>query len=139
MSKTQFELVGDFHRKFELPAFPGRRLQMIEGRVFDFRFAFLKEELDELLAAQCRQDLPGIADALADLVYVALGTAHYYGIPFDAVFAEVHRANMEKVRAASDDDPRSKRNTKLDVVKPDGWRPPDILKALVREKWTDKI
>jgi predicted HAD superfamily Cof-like phosphohydrolase len=37
-----------------------------------------------------------LADGLADLVYVVVGTAIAYGIPFNEVFAEVQRSNMTK-------------------------------------------
>jgi len=51
-----------------------------------------------------RQD--AIAQELADLVYVAYGTAlaYAYGIDLDAVIEEVHRANMSKL---GDDGQRS--------------------------------
>ncbi len=39
-----------------------------------------------------------IAQELADLVYVAYGTALAYGVDLDAVIEEVHRANMSKAR-----------------------------------------
>lgn len=84
------------------------------------------------------QDLEKAADALADLVYVALGTAHMMGLPFEAVWAEVQRANMTKVRATGDDDPRSKRGSSLDVVKPEGWKAPDhgpAIEAAMTRRW----
>lgn len=81
------------------------------------------------------QDLPKIADALVDLVYVALGTAQLHRLPWARLFMAVHRANMRKERAAGTDDPRSTRPYALNVVKPAGWRPPDVIGALTRAGW----
>ncbi len=123
---SDFESVGLFHEKFGLPTTGDALPAMVPDEVFLFRFQFLMEELQELMLAHRAGDLAGVADALADLVYVALGTAHFYGIPFDEVFAEVQRANMQKERAESRDDPRSKRGHRFDIVKPEGWQPPNI-------------
>lgn len=129
--ETNFESVGAFHRKFQLPVSGrGHGPRIIGPDVFLFRYQFLQEELQELLKAYRDQDIVGVADAIVDLVYVALGTAHMFGIPFDEVFREVQRANMEKERSNGDEDPRSKRGSGLDVVKPEGWRPPDVERIL---------
>lgn len=128
-----FDDVGEFHERFDLPRTITRGSQrpgMIPPDQFMFRYGFLQEELAELLKAYRDEDLIKIADALADLVYVALGTAHFFGIPFDRVWSEVHRANMEKIRSRGRHDPRSKRGSEFDVVKPEGWDPPDIPGAL---------
>ena len=58
------------------------------------RVALLEEEVGEFVSASERRDLIGVADALADIVYVAYGTALTYGIDLDAVLHEVHRSNM---------------------------------------------
>jgi len=63
-------------------------------------------------------------DALVDLAYVVLGTAFMHGFDFNEAWRRVHAANMQKVRATSPD--VSKRNSSLDVVKPEGWTPPDL-------------
>jgi predicted HAD superfamily Cof-like phosphohydrolase len=68
----------------------------IPERVQELRMKLLDEETDELSEAVIAGDIVEIADALADIVYVAIGTAISYGIPFDAVFREVHRSNMTK-------------------------------------------
>lgn len=86
---------------------------------FTQRVAFMEEEIEELGQAYCNDDLVGVADALADLVYVALGTAHMMGIPFDDVFKVVHAANMQKQRGMT------KRGMVYDAVKPDGWVGPE--------------
>lgn len=103
--------------------------------VFIFRYGFMVEELHELLVAHQRGDLAAFADGLADLVYVALGTAHLARVPMNDVWDEVQRANMAKERATSAADGRSRRGHELDVVKPAGWTPPDVAGVLRRAGW----
>ena len=132
---TDFEAVGQFNLKFGLPVTGDMTPHVVSDELFLYKYQHLQEELHELLHAQRDRNLPRIADALADLVYVALGTAHAYGIPFDDVFAEVQRANMEKARVDGAGDARSKRGHAWDIVKPEGWRPPDVKGVLQRFVW----
>lgn len=67
------------------------------------RMALLTEELAELATALNECDRVGIADALADILYVTLGTALTYGIPLDTVFNAVHSSNMTKQPRGEDD------------------------------------
>lgn len=60
------------------------------------RMRLIIEELGELAKAMAEGDRVEMADALADLEYVVVGTAVTYGIPQEAVFQEVHRSNMTK-------------------------------------------
>jgi predicted HAD superfamily Cof-like phosphohydrolase len=122
--------VGSFHKKFDLPV-AGGAPHIVPHRIALFRLMFLQEELMELTKGVMKDDLPAIADALVDLVYVALGTAHYYGLPWEALWDEVQRANMKKERAAADGSNSSRENG-LDVIKPKGWEPPDISGILDR-------
>lgn len=66
----------------------------------------------------CPQDMAAQADALVDLVYVALGTAVMLGLPWNALWDDVHRANMAKERGVTH------RGHAVDVTKPAGWQPP---------------
>jgi len=125
-----FEDVGDFHRKFGLPNDQDTKPNILPEDVMSFRVNFMQEELNECIVAYETGDLPKVADALCDLVYVALGTAHLMGLPFNKLWAEVQRANMTKERATSSDDIRSTRKHSLDVVKPLGWQPPNIEQVL---------
>lgn len=83
------------------------------------RIKFLQEELTELCAAVDDDDLAAQADALVDLVVVALGTAAQLGLPWPACWDEVLRANRAKVPGVG------KRGMAQDLVKPPGWRAPD--------------
>lgn len=132
---SNFEDVGEFHEKFDLPFV---REVMLESprpswdhELLEFRTKFMQEELDEFTEAVEDHDHAKAFDALLDLVYVAMGTAHIQGYPWQAGWSEVQRANMKKVRAAADGSD-SKRGSKWDVVKPPGWEPPDITSVLLR-------
>lgn len=141
-----FDAVGQFHSKFGLPVSGnGREPRELTAEEVEFRFKFLAEELKEigealgldvsiLWASNGKpQDVPKVFDGLLDLSYVALGTAHMGGWPWRQGFAEVQRANMSKVRATSAE--QSTRGSTLDVVKPEGFRPPNIIEVLMRAGW----
>jgi predicted HAD superfamily Cof-like phosphohydrolase len=123
---TMFHDVGDFHDKFGLPVTLGsRKCAFPDDATLAYRLRFLQEELNEYEQAVREGDLAGAVDALADLAWVALGTAHFFGAPFDAVWREVYRANMSKVLAV-EGAPVHKRGVVEKIRKPVGWLPPDI-------------
>lgn len=126
MNNSNFEDVQAFHHKFGvMPEKSKRRdcLHLLGHAAFDFRFGFLREELDEFKAAYEKGDSVEMIDALVDLVYVALGTADMMNANWQDHWNEVQRANMTKERAQSASD--SKRGSSLDVIKPEGWTGPD--------------
>lgn len=108
-----FQDVRDFHIKFGQLNFyePG----FLTRRKLEERARFLQEELNEFLESKTL-DLQ--ADALIDLVYVAMGTGVMMGIPWEALWDDVQRANMAKVRGTTH------RGNLVDVCKPPGWVPP---------------
>lgn len=130
--RTDFQKVGDFHKKFEIPYVESGTMlsspqpRQVASDVVEFRTRFMQEELDEWKAACEAGDDAKAFDALLDLAYVVLGTAHVMGYPWPEGFEMVHRANMAKERASSARDARSARGHALDVVKPAGWAAPDI-------------
>lgn len=100
------------------------------------RAEFMGEELCEFYRAAHEQDLASQADALVDLVYVALGTAVMLGLPWAELWADVQRANMAKVRGPT------KRGHAVDCCKPEGWVGPkttEILEAhgYTWERWNE--
>lgn len=116
------------HEKFGL--LYNLELTHIDDKTLVLRHNFLAEELDELRAAIFANDLPGIADALIDIVYVAKGTAVMLGLPWEQLWADVQRANMEK---------RKIEPTPTDhhggLVKPEGWTPPQTADILRKVGW----
>lgn len=126
--KNPFEIaaaVAEFHRSFNLPMrrFPSPE---IEDDLAKLRVALLEEEVDEFVTASEKGDLVGIADALADIVYVVYGTALTYGIDLHSVLREVHRSNMSKLDA--DGKPLIREDGK--VLKSERYFPPDIASVL---------
>jgi predicted HAD superfamily Cof-like phosphohydrolase len=91
------------------------------------RKRLLEEEFNEYLAAERDGSMVGVADGLADMLYIILGTCHAYGIPIERVFAEVHRSNMTKVDPATG---KVRRREDGKILKPEGYSPPDIVSAV---------
>lgn len=120
-----FRQVGDFHAAYGLPVRTAPDAAVGDDQVA-LRLALINEEVGELAAAAAEGDIVGIADALADIVYVAYGTAHVYGIDLDAVLDEVHASNMTKLGA----DGRPVRRADGKILKGPGYRPPDIAAVL---------
>lgn len=115
--------VKDFQIAFGLNVGAEPKLPLDPER--QLRIRLLREEFEEYLVGEDRDDIVEIADALADIIYIACGTAVSYGIPLDRVFAEVHRSNMAKL---VDGKPIRRGDGK--ILKPEGWTPPDTKGAV---------
>src|SRR5262252_4267422 len=70
------------------------------------------------------QDLVGVADALADMLYAVYGAAVEYGIDLEPVFMEIHGSNMSKGEPACGCRPDGK------VLKGPGYRPPNVREVI---------
>jgi predicted HAD superfamily Cof-like phosphohydrolase len=119
-------LVRQFHEVFGLAA-PDRPTTP-PGDLVDVRQRLLEEEVSELADAVRRGRLDEVARELADVVYVAYGTAVTYGIDLDAVLREVHRANMSKL--GPDGRPLIRDGK---VQRGSEYRPPDVAAVLARQ------
>jgi predicted HAD superfamily Cof-like phosphohydrolase len=71
-------------------------------------------------------------DALVDVNYYGLNAAAKVGFNVDQVFDVVHQANMDK---RSKEDGMFHRNSEGKVIKPVGWKEPDV-KAVV-SRWAE--
>ena len=126
MQRSYFQDVKAFHRMFRSPPMQIRRL---DANAWARRVRLVNEEWSECTTAYALEDESKFADSLVDLTWVVLGTAVEAGLPFDELWREVRRANMDK-RAGTLD-----ANGKL--LKPLGWKPPDI-DAILRKKFDNE-
>ena len=99
----------------------------ISQHTADLRQQLIREEYAEVMDAIRRNDVVELADGLADLIYVCVGTAVRYGIDLPAVWDEVQRSNMAKFGPGAWRDETGK------IRKPPGWMPPDIAGVLARQ------
>ncbi len=124
--RTVIEDVAAFHRATGTPVLD--RPQIVSPDRMNLRWRLIDEEVNtELVAAMAGKSLPDIADAIADSIYVLVGTALEYGIPLARVWNAVQAANMAKV------DPTTglvRKRADGKILKSDGWQPPNIAGAL---------
>lgn len=117
--------VQSFHRKFN--CYLSNKPSLLPRDVKVMRQSLILEEMQELFEAMDRGDMVGIADGIADLLYVTLGCAVGHGLEMAPIFAAVHNANMAKSL--------DKRREDGKILKPEGWVPPDIAGELKRQGW----
>ena len=94
------------------------------------RMRLITEEYRELLAAVDDLDFAESIDAVADLIYVAIGLGITMGVDLGPIWDEVHRSNMAKAGGPVRDDGKQ--------LKPEGWTPPDILGELTKQRLKGK-
>ncbi|MBX3059045.1 MAG: hypothetical protein KF770_21465 [Anaerolineae bacterium] len=127
MPQTNFEKIVEFHAALEAtPTAP----TIPHPDTLSLRRTLIEEEYQEVMAAfatlhgelHTAVDLTPLAHELADLLYVVYGTFATLGINADAVYAEVHRANMEKLSGPRRADGK--------LLKPPGWQPANVASIL---------
>ncbi|WP_216328127.1 hypothetical protein [Deinococcus aestuarii] len=127
----------EFHRALglvspERPSVPSAGLLALRRTLIREEVAEVEEEFGALEArlqegeAVLPADLAPLAHELADLLYVTYGALDALGIGADAVFAEVHRANLSKAGGPKRADGKQ--------LKPGGWRPADVRGVLERQE-----
>lgn len=122
-----------FHRKFQVPM--ASEPSLLDPVAFDYRRKFIQEELNEVVEAHAQGDVRAVARELMDVSWMAIGTALMMGVPWTMCWQELVRANMERTRASDAGDPRSKRHNSMDVVKPEGWREPNLTPFIGKGPW----
>jgi len=130
--KSNAERVREFHRAVGLDA-PDRPTLPTQA-LLDLRRTLILEETEEVMEAFAALEAGGdeaglakLAHELADLLYVTYGALLAFGVAPDAVFEEVHRANMRKTEG-----PRRADGKQL---KPEGWEPADVAGVLARLRY----
>lgn len=114
-------MVRDFHETFshtinERPSVPTYEDRKLRARL-------IAEEFLEYIEASNKQSIVGVADALADLLYVIMGAALTWGIDMEPIFDEVHRSNMTKVGGHKDEHGK--------WIKPESYSPADLVELII--------
>lgn len=119
--RSAIEKVEEFHLAFGVNLGDEPKLPTsVEER--KRRVWLLREEFLEYLDGEKEDDLIEIADGLADMMYILIGTALSYGIPIERVFNEVHSSNMTKL--GEDGKPILRGDGK--ILKPKGFKPVNL-------------
>lgn len=87
--------VREFHEKFGHPI--AQAPTLVDADLSELRVSLLIEEVDEYGAAIEAGDLTEIADALGDIIVVAIGAALVHGVPIESVVDAIMEANMSKL------------------------------------------
>ena len=121
---TNFEKVGLFMKTFgqEIKTKPG----LSSDKINELRVSLINEELEEFKEAIKNSDLKEVADALTDILYVAYGAGHAFGINLDKCFDEVQESNMSKLG----EDGKPIYNDAGKVMKGPKYFKPDLSKFL---------
>ena len=92
---TNFEKVKTFMKTFCQEV--KEKSSFSTDKINELRFNLIKEELEELRIAIDTKNLVEVADALTDILYVAYGAGHAFGINLDKCFDEIQQSNMSKL------------------------------------------
>jgi predicted HAD superfamily Cof-like phosphohydrolase len=123
----------EFNQAFDIPTLetPGLGPEDLAA----LRIKLLREEVEEYAQAVADGDLVEVLDALADIGYILAGSVLNHGLHhlYDEAFAEVHRSNMAKLV-----DGKVLRREDGKVMKPEGWKAPDLARILAELTGEDK-
>jgi len=92
---TNFENVKKFMQTFGQEV--KTKASFPNDKIINLRIDLIREELSELKEAIEKKDIKEVADALTDILYVAYGAGHAFGINLDKCFEEVQNSNMSKL------------------------------------------
>ncbi|WP_405868814.1 MULTISPECIES: MazG nucleotide pyrophosphohydrolase domain-containing protein [unclassified Streptomyces] len=129
MSSSPADLVRQFHLAVGLDA--RSTPTEVPSPLAAHRRELLAEEAAEVAEVSVTGPLDKLAHELADVVYVAYGTALVHGIDLDAVLAEIHRSNMTKLGP----DGLVARRADGKVLKGEHYEAPDVSAVLRRQGW----
>ncbi|MEW1641305.1 MazG nucleotide pyrophosphohydrolase domain-containing protein [Streptomyces sp. NPDC091219] len=129
MSSSPADLVREFHLAFGLDA--RTTPTEVPPALAAHRGDLLAEEAAEVAEVAVSGPLDQLAHELADVVYVAYGTALVHGVDLDAVIAEIHRSNMTKIGP----DGEIARRADGKVLKGEYYEAPDVSGVLRKQGW----
>ena len=97
---------------------------------FDLYVKLIKEEVSELQVAIDNNDLVEQLDALIDIMVVTVGAVQSLGADGEGAWKEVMSTNFAKIDSLTG---RVRKREDGKVLKPVGWRPPELSKYINKE------
>jgi predicted HAD superfamily Cof-like phosphohydrolase len=100
--------------------------QTVEGfnnKQFTLYLNLIKEEYDELFAANHKDDRVEMLDALMDILVVTIGAIHSMGADAEGAWKEVMQTNFDKIDKVTG---KVRKREDGKVLKPVGWTPPNL-------------
>ena len=107
--------------------------QSVEGIDVDQFKLYLKlinEESQELIDAVTNNDGVETLDALVDILVVTIGAIHSLGGDAEGAWKEVMKTNFAKI---DHDTGKVRKREDGKVLKPQGWKPPDLEPYLTKK------
>ncbi|MEK4910587.1 HAD family hydrolase [Niallia sp. FSL M8-0099] len=123
----QYEMVREFQSKMGQPV-ADKPTVMNRSRQKD-RYAYMSEELTEFMESS---EVVDQADAMIDLIYLAIGTMVELGVKPEKLFEIVHEANMSKIWP--DGKPHTDPETGKIIKPPTFVRPEPLLQAEIERQ-----
>lgn len=120
------KMVTEFHTKFG--GVVNAKPTMIDHASRLKRASLIMEEASEFVTSARNNDMVGMCDALADILYVTVGSAVEMGVDLETIFKCVHASNMTKVVGM---DIGGK------IQKGQNFVPPDIASVLEDQGWQE--
>ena len=97
---------------------------------FDLYLKLILEEVSELQTAVDDNDLVEQLDALIDIMVVTVGAVQSLGVDGEGAWKEVMSTNFAKIDSLTG---RVRKREDGKILKPVGWRPPELSKYINKE------
>ena len=97
---------------------------------FDLYLKLIQEEVSELQTAVDNNDRVEQLDALIDIMVVTVGAVQSLGVDGEGAWKEVMSTNFAKIDSLTG---RVRKREDGKVLKPVGWRPPELAKYINKE------
>ena len=98
---------------------------------FDLYLKLILEEVSELQTAVDDNDLVEQLDALIDIMVVTVGAVQSLGADGEGAWKEVMSTNFAKIDSLTG---RVRKREDGKILKPVGWRPPELSKYINKEQ-----
>ena len=127
--KTNAQKIRDFHLTVNgdaptSPIRPSDDILQLRQTLIREEYEEVFEALEQLMSGET-DDIAHLMHECADLLYVVYGTIDACGVDADAVFGEVHRANMQKASGPRRADGK--------MLKPPDFRPASVADVIASQ------